>query len=374
MKKERAEHEAQPSRRDILGLLGVGVGIGVESALTRREALLATAPAPSSTTKAVTFPKGAVVRTILRDVPPEALAKSVTLFHEHLAMQSRPATQNFSAYTYDVDSIIEDVNAAQKVGVGCIVDGGHPDMGRNLEDLQTIATRTSVHIVASGGYYLQRTYPANIARESEDQIADDLVMQARLDRLGAFGEIGAQFTNNDFTPDERKVFRAVGKASIRTDLPVFTHNPYGLSSTAPRDAGLRQLDLFESVGLSPKKIAIGHMCCLDDPTADIIKQIAKRGAYVGFDRESSALTARFISEEKRIKMILAFLDAGYKDNLLLSSDFDRATNGIADPLGFGGVVTKFAPMFRAAVSDEAVTHGVLYDNPRRFLAFVPKKI
>ena len=115
---------------------------------------------------------------------------------------------------------------------------------------------------------------------------------------------------------ERKVFRAIGKAHLRTNLPIFTHNAYGTGPNVPKDAGLHQLDVLESVGVKPQRIAIGHTCCLDDPPADVIKAIAKRGAFVGFDR----VTGGRVPDEGKIKMLLAFFDAGYADHLLLSSD------------------------------------------------------
>ena len=63
----------------------------------------------------------------------------------------------------------------------------------------------------------------------------------------------------DFTADERKVFRAVGKAHVKNNLPIFTHNNYGTGPDVPRDIALRQLDVYESVGVNPRRIAIGHM-------------------------------------------------------------------------------------------------------------------
>lgn len=363
----------QLSRRSALGLLGVGAGLGLATALQERITLVA-----ASDSKRVTFPKNAIVRTVLKDVPPEALTTGGILFHEHLSIHpappapNPPSSQARPVYAYDVERIIEDVNSAQKDGVGCIVDGGHPDMDRFLEDLQVIASHTSVHIVASGGYFMQRTYPPNILKEGEDRIADDLVLQAQFDRLGAFGEIGAQFADSELTVDEKKVFRAVGKASVRTGLPIFTHNPYGTSPNAPRDAGLRELDTLESAGVPPKQIAIGHVCCLDDPTADVAKQLAKRGVFIGFDRASNAMTYRFMTDEMRVKMILALLEAGFQDNLLLASDFNRAIRP-DDTRGYSGVLTEFVPLLRSAGVKEDVVHSILNDNPRRFLAFVPKK-
>jgi len=329
-----------------------------------------------------TFPKGAVIRTLLKDVSPAALASGAVLFHEHLSMHY-PLTNALAAkqgapppqhYSDDVDLMIAETRAAGADGVSCIVDGGHPDMDRSLDALKRIAAGSGVLIVASGGYYMQRNYPPEIAASSADQIADQLVRDAQSQRLGAYGEIGQQ--GGELTADERKVFTAVGKAHVRTGLPVFTHNPYlgtlPVNTPVPRDAALRQLDVLESAGASPQRIAIGHVCCLDDPKAEIAKQVARRGAFVGFDRVT---IQQILPDSKRVAMILTLLEAGYGDNLLLSSDFSsgRALKKNGGP-GLAQTVTVFGKMLLDAGVSKDTLHGILVDNPRRFLAFVPKKI
>jgi phosphotriesterase-related protein len=172
-------------------------------------------------------PQGAIVRTILKDVPPSALGLGATLVHEHLSLTSPypymppPATPPPPNWSTDVDDVVKEVRAAGHDGVSCFVDGGHADMGRNMESLRRIAKESVVHIVASGGFYTQAAYPPEIARMSEDQIGAQLVKDAYQERHGGFGEIGSSAT---MTPDERKVFRAIAKAHLRTGLPVFTHD------------------------------------------------------------------------------------------------------------------------------------------------------
>ena len=277
--------------------------------------------------EAVTFPKGATIRTVLRDVSPDTLNKA-TLFHEHLSFEwARVAPQsNRSGPAKDAAPVLEQLDVAAAEGVGCIVDAGTDDVGRDNELLRQIASRTSVHIVACGGLYMERTYPQDVAAKSEDQIADDLVREANAARYGAFGEIG-ETPNAAMSAAERKVFRAVGRAHLRSNLPIFTHNAYGTGPNVPKDAGLRQLDAFESVGVSPERVAIGHSCCLDDPSAEVVKAIAKRGAYVGFDR----VTGGLVPDDKKVAMILAFLEAGYVDRLLLSSDYNFTARSDARP-------------------------------------------
>ncbi|HWX42179.1 MAG TPA: twin-arginine translocation signal domain-containing protein [Blastocatellia bacterium] len=325
------------------------------------------------------FPNGSIIRTLLKDVPPAGLPSGAVLFHEHLSMHY-PLTNALAAkqgapppthYSDDVELMIAETRAAGKDGVSCIVDGGHPDMDRSLAALKRIALESGVYIVAGGGYYMQRNYPAQITAKSADQIADDLVAEAKADRLGAYGEIGQQ--GGELTADEVKVFTAVGKAHVRTGLPIFTHNAYlgtyAVNPPVPRDAALRQLDVLEAAGARPDRIAIGHVCCLDDPTAEVARQAAKRGAFVGFDR----VTIPLLPDSKRVTMILALLEAGYAGNLLLSSDFSSPRslkkNGGA---GLAQTVIVFGKMLLQAGVSQQTLRGILEDNPRRFLAFVPK--
>jgi phosphotriesterase-related protein len=315
---------------------------------------------------ALTFPKGATIRTVLKDVSPETITRA-TLFHEHLSFEwARVAPQsNRSGPAKDAAPVLEQLDVAAAEGVGCIVDAGTTDVGRDTALLKQIASRTSVHVVACGGLYMERTYPQDVIAKSEEQIADDLVKDAQASGYGALGEIGE-------TPDaamsaaERKVFRAVGKAHLRSHLPIFTHNAYGTGPNVPRDAGLKQLDAFESVGVSPQRVAIGHSCCLDDPSAEVIKQIARRGAFVGFDR----VTGGLVPDDRKVAMILAFLEAGHVDRLLLSADYNFTARSAARP-GYGVTLTVFVPKLRkAGVTDEMIRR-ITIDNPRRFLAFVP---
>ena len=349
------------TRRDALAGLGAAAGLGFAARL----GLLAQS--------------GPVIRTLLEDVAAGTIDGPV-LFHEHLSIrypltralaeaQSRPVPASFSD---DVGLMIEEVRAAGADGVRCIVDGGHPDMDRDLEALKKIAAGSGVHIVASGGFYMQRNYPPDIAARTADQIADQLVSDAKAQRLGAFGEIGQQ--GGVLTDEERKVFTAVAKAQARTGLPVFTHNAYTgvrvANPPVPMDAALKQLDVLEAGGADVKHLAIGHVCCLDDPKAEIAQQLAKRGVFVGFDRVGINV---IIPDEKRVAMILAFLEAGHVDHLLLSSDFanGRALKKNGGP-GIALTVTAFAPMLAKAGVGEATLRKILVDNPRRFLAVTPK--
>src|SRR5579864_1573105 len=134
------------NRRQVLEVLGIGA-----AAAAVPGAVLAQEP---------TFPKGAIIRTILRDYAPEELAGGATLFHEH--MQLAPDfNAKFGAATaaaraanglppapprggggggkgggtapatpppdimHNVDLMSDEVAKTKSAGVACIVDGGH---------------------------------------------------------------------------------------------------------------------------------------------------------------------------------------------------------------------------------------------------------
>jgi phosphotriesterase-related protein len=184
---------------------------------------------------------------------------------------------------------------------------------------------------------------------SEEQILKALIKQADDDTLGVFGEIGSW---DEITADERKVFRAVGRAHVATNLPIFTH------TGIPGKSALEQLDIFEDAGVRPEHVVIGHLGNLVDPNVYVHKAICRRGAFVGFDRQGGN------NDAQQVPMVMPLIEAGFADHLMFSAD---ASSGYAKTL------TVFLPELKAAGVSDDVLHHIMVDNPRRFLAFVPKR-
>ncbi len=339
----------------------------------------AAAALPRAQGQAPTFAKGAVIRTLLKDYAPEELAGRATLFHEHMqlgtdfnarftaagaavraangqapaptapkAAPKGPALAKGPDIMRDPDLMAAEVAKVKDAGIACIVDAGHADSGRDINFLRAVAVKSGVPIVASGGFYAQPWYPPEISTMSEDQIVQALIKQADDDVLGAFGEIGSW---DEMTRDERKVFRAIGRAHVATNLPIFTH------TGIPGKGAIEQLDILEDQGVKPERVVIGHMGNLVDINLYVHKQICKRGAFVGFDRQGN-------NDTQQVPMVMALLEAGFAKNLMFSSDASS---------GYSKTVTVFLPKLKAAGASDEVLRGIMQDNPRRFLAFVPKR-
>jgi phosphotriesterase-related protein len=354
------------------------------SDMTRRQALeiMTTAAVgavvPSSSfAQTRAFTKGAVIRTLLNDYAPEDLAGGATLFHEHMSLATDfndrfraaaaavraaqglppvagrgggpPAAPPGPDPMRDVELMAEELRTAKRDGVACIVDGGHPDMGRDLAFVRQASMKSGVPVVAGCGFYSQPFYPKDISTMSEDRIVQALIKQADDETAGAFGEIGSW---DEMTIDERKVFRAIGKAHGATNLPIFTH------TGIPGKAAIEQLNILEDACVNPNRVAIGHLGNLVDANVYVHKTICRRGAFVAFDRQGGN------GDAQQVPMVMALIEAGFADRLLFSSDASR---------GYSRTLTVFVPKLKAAGINDDVLHTIMVDNPRRFLAFVPKR-
>jgi phosphotriesterase-related protein len=384
------------TRREALRLVSAfGVGMGAASrngAAQERDRRAASGPSAAPQAGARTIPQGAVIRTILADLPPSALTKA-TMFHEHLqlgfayytsppapirGLDAKPTADDTARF---LELISDEMKMAAEDGVGCIVDAAltlRPDA--QLENLRELARRSNVHVVVAGGYY-RAPYPKTLIAMSEGQIADTLVTDAAAQRWGAFGEIG---TSKPMHADERKFLTALSQAQKRTGLPIFTHTDHeGCPSCA-----LEQLDLFEAQGVKPGSLCIGHLSDIttdQDATSETHKTIARRGAFLGFDTVGRALGGarpgtpgklppefHDIPDRDKARRLLAVLEAGFEDQVLLSCDFSSAFDLKSNwGAGFSAAIVQFVPKLRHAGVGEATIHKMLVDNPRRFLSFVP---
>jgi phosphotriesterase-related protein len=362
-------------------LTALGIGAGLRTLDALRHDGVALAQARGSQPALSPLPRNAVIRTVLADLDPASLADGATLMHEHLGGNftspppqpvtpgSRPPAPVPRDDVKYVALMVDELKQTQKDGVRCIVDavtGQRSD--QQFENLKTIASRSGMHIVAAGGYY-RAPYPAAVVQMTEEQLVEHLSQGARAQRWGAFGEIG---TSMEMHLDERRMLRAISQTHLRTGVPIFTHIPH---ESCPKCA-IEQLDLFESQGVDPRTVCIGHITSIrpdDDPGMDTAKAIAKRGAFLGFDTVGHQGLTSLVTDGQKVKMLLAVLDAGYEDRVLISADFTQVQllkSNWGD--GFSTALNVFLPKLRYAGVSEAAIRRMTVDNPRRFLAFVPK--
>jgi phosphotriesterase-related protein len=386
--KKESSFPARISRRDAIRVLSKGAGLTFVASLGDK-AVQAQSPGWLNTKSSdvVAFPKSAIIRTFLKDVPPESLASGATMIHEHISLLYRPGipglvagqgtSQSVQPGEISVALMVDELRQAAKDGLRGIVDGNAtngPRTEKQLDFVKRVAMRDpEVCIVMAGGPF-HAPFLSDVAKKSANQIADDLLQQATAQRWVAFGEVGPDA--DPMQPDERKALTAIARTHVRTGLPIFTHtNHMGCSKCA-----LDQLNLFESEGVDLKHLVIGHLSDIrpiSEPLGQTAKTIVQRGAFVGFDTIGEHPGIR-MTDAMKVKDVLGLLEAGFEDQIVFSSDFSP-TNA-QNPMfksnwggGYSTVLTQFTPKLKYAGVKDTTLHKILVDNPRRFLAFVPKK-
>ena len=386
----RSRHLSHFTRREALGMLGAGAGLTFAAGCGNGGA----PPADSGggmeeaagAMPDITFPDGAVIRTVLGDVAPASLAGGHTLFHEHLDInqryavpppeQRRPADQPPTPEQAEmfVELVAEELRmSAATDGLACIVDAALKRRSeQELEFLRQMAMRSGVAVVAAGAYW-RAPFPENIAAMNVDELTEHLLTDARGQNWGAFGEVG---TSMEMHETERTFLHAVSRAHHTTNLPIFTHTEH----EGCRPCGLEQLDVLEEENVDSSRVCIGHLSDVtaeQDPGWTSHLEIGRRGAYLGFDTVGRALNlgnSPEIPAADKVRMVLNVLEAGYEDQVLLAADFASSSQLKSNSgNGFSTAIAQFVPKLRYAGVDEATLHKITVDNPRRFMAFVPRE-
>ena len=227
--------------------------------------------------------------------------------------------------------------------------------------VRDMAERTGLNIILGAGWYREPYYEDRLYRMKTDEIADELVrdVEQGIDgtdvRAGLLGEIGVHFTW--VSPVEERMFRAVARAHKQTGVSIATH-------ALMWPVGLDQLDILEEERVDLRRVIIGH--CQSYPHHEYHAEIARRGAFVAFDRIGST---NDYDHETDLRLIKQMVDAGLVRHVLLGHDVclrdDYVVNG---GKGYGYIPGEMRDDFREiGVTDEQFDQMTV-ENPRRALS------
>ncbi|WP_067929468.1 phosphotriesterase family protein [Alicyclobacillus shizuokensis] len=300
------------------------------------------------------------VRTVRGDVPPETL--QATMIHEHIAFDLSHVRNETDSILADSPELVHELELPKEYGCNAFVEVTNRNMGRNVAMLADLAKRLDVYIVCATGFYKESVYPAEAFEKSRAEIADLFTSEITEGiedtgiKAGIIAEIGSSF--EELTEAEDKVFRAACDAQKRTGAPLSTHCEIGTMGTA-------QLRIFESEGVDFKHISFGHQ----DLNRNMEEQVTllNSGAYLQFDTIGKN---NYRSHEERVNNLLALLDKGFEDQLMLSVDLTRKSYFRRNEgPGYVYLFDTFLPDLRKAGVTDEVINKMLIANPRRFLTF-----
>ncbi|WP_084104316.1 phosphotriesterase [Demequina sp. NBRC 110056] len=303
----------------------------------------------------------------------------VTLMHEHLFVRQPELDGVLPDPEWDAQGAVERaVELLKRLfahGVRTLVDLTVPGIGRDATLVGEVARRSPVAIVASTGWYTTTVLPPALQAQGPGRLVDgpDLLSAlfvADLTRGIAGTEVRAGMikvasAGSGITEDVRRVFAAAAHAHAETGAPITTH------SDPLAGGGPDQQDLLESLGVDLTRVVIGHAGDGSDLT--LLRRIADRGSFLGFDRFGMEHTA---PDARRVDNLVRLIELGYADRVVLSHD--AAVHSRVTPPSWRATHTPHWHMehlhrtILPALRERGVSEGTLatmmIDNPRRILA------
>ncbi len=323
------------------------------------------------------------VLTVTGPVDPATLGP--TLMHEHVL--SLVPGRFFTGGRWDdgVDAAERALGGLPRHGVRAVVDltgrtqaGTESPTGGRIAALQEISARTGLAIVAGVSLY-KEPFPGWVESCSVEQVADRFVAMATQAGAGVFGEVGTSL--DTITPAEEKCLRAAVQAHRRTGLAISTHCTLG---TMARE----QVAIMAAEGADLSRVVVGHLDLA--PDLPYLEAVLATGVTVAFDTfgkewfdyqvpgSEGQGGGEFVKwayrrpDADRLTALIALLERGFADQLVLSSDISGREAYLNPDThgrhGYGFLPAVVLPALRAAGITPATIEQLLVGNPARVLA------
>jgi phosphotriesterase-related protein len=186
-------------------------------------------------------------------------------------------------------------------------------------------------------------------------------------RAGLLGEIGCTYP---WTDNEKKVLRAAIAAQRETGAPLMVHP--GRHPRMPMDI----VEFVAKEGGDPRRTIMCHICRTIADVRAVI-DLAQTGVWLEYDLiglENSYYPYNpsfdMPNDGGRMAHVLALIEAGHHDRLLLSHDIAYKTSLVTyGGYGYHHLLVNVVPRLRAKGLDDAGLRRLLVDNPARAFVF-----
>ncbi|MCI0550405.1 MAG: esterase [Anaerolineae bacterium] len=306
------------------------------------------------------------IHTIKGSVEIDSLG--LILPHEHLFTDLRgPLVVGYAqaepeGVVWVVGPFLADAFAA---GATALVECSTVGVGRNISILQNLAEVSPIHIIAPTGVYRDAFIPPWLREINEADLAklwiDELTEGIEGTSIRA-GFIKLAMSDDGPTALEIRNLRAAVKASQITGAVIASHTIGGRVTN-------EEMDVLEEAGLDLHRFIWIH--AQTESNIDVLKEAAQRGAFVELD----SVGAPHQSQKDLIETVVALIEAGYIDQILLSHDAGWYNPANSDGLpnegfrGYTALTKEFLPALSArGISEELVRHITVH-NPARAFAF-----
>lgn len=310
-----------------------------------------------------------MIRTVTGDIDSDALG--FTYSHDHLigAPPEHRRTDD-DLVILDPAAARVEARAALAVGVRSLYEASAWDYSRSPAELRRISEETGLQIIGCAGFNKGRWFDVPLADATVEQLQERIVADVETGMDGTDVRAGAiKFgtSYNRVSPVEDRVLRAAARAHRRTGAPLHGHTETGTMA-------LTQLDMLAAEGVDLTKVGLVHLMRNPDPF--LHRQIAARGTYLVYDGFSKI---KYLPESTRTDVILAVVEAGFANRVLIGGDLARKTDLTAYTGGPGlhYIAGTWLPRFRAELAErgypeedvEELVRLFFVENPRRYFTF-----
>lgn len=309
------------------------------------------------------------VNTVLGTIAPEEMG--VTLMHEHVGFGVPGWEYDPGAWFNPIrrfEAIDRDLRGLKLAGGSTFADCSGLGLGRDIELFVNLAKSSGIHLVACTGFWADDGILGHFRTKDVDYFTELFVRELTVGMghtkiKAGFIKVGIDSFAPKPTLLEETTFRAAARAAKRTGASITTH---GITHA------YRQMEIFEEEGIDPERVVIGHADALYSLDFERDKEIVRRGYYLGYDHigfEDVWSPARYaMPDERRVELVVAMIDAGHLDRIVISNDTSAFALGWNTPIqSYAHILRYFVPKLRAAgVSQEAID-TMLIETPKRVL-------
>ena len=288
--------------------------------------------------------------------------------HEHLFTDLRgPHVPGYAeGDPFAVIKVVEPFLAeASAAGVTALVECSTVGVGRNISVLSRLADRTSIQIVAPTGMYRDAYIPDSLRQSGEEDLAE-LWTRELLEGIEGTsvraGFIKLAMSDDGPTALEVRNLKAAARASQNTGAVIASHTIGGKLAR-------KEMNVLEAAGLDLRRFVWVH--AQTEADFSMLEEAARRGAFVELD----SVGAPFQRQAELLETVIALIEAGYLEHLLLSHDAGWYNPARSDGLpdegyrGYTALVRDFLPeLLRGGITQEQVP-CITVDNPARAFAF-----
>jgi len=285
----------------------------------------------------------------------------------------------------ETDVMEAEVAEYKAAGGNALLEMSVPGMRMRLPDLVEISRNTGVHVVIATGLYVEASWPDRYREMTVGQLRDHMVREIE----EGIGDSGARAGHvkaaiEEYGEREECALRAAAQAAATTGLSLSIHPDLTFGSLC-----FHVVETVTREGLNPQGLVLSHTdfsfiepnltaLCMQPTTwglrLDYAKRVLDLGANValdGFGKDEAYEVVGEVAQHdwQRIGGLLALLDLGYADQIVLGTDtaFKAALrayggNGIAHLPG------AVVPRLRELGVTEHDIRQMTINNPARLLS------